>query len=103
MLPVLVPEEGRIRETWPYDTLVSFTDLGGIPTFDVADGDETRQQPPLTILHGEIALMLLQGGDQHLAWQGEETLLEPTRDRYRPLHERRDFVQQRIADQSTAS
>jgi len=37
----------------------------------------------------------------NFAWQGEETLLEPTRDRYRPLHERRDLVQQRIADEST--
>ena len=57
---------------------------------------------PLTVFHGKVALMLLQGGDQHLARQGEETLLEPTRDRYRPLDECRDFVQQRIADQRAA-
>ena len=46
-------------ETRPNDALVSFADLGGIATLDVADGNEARQQPALRVLYREITLMVL--------------------------------------------
>ena len=48
---------------------------------------------------GKVALVVLQGRDQHLARQGEEALLEAPGERHRPLDQRGDFLEQRLADQ----
>ncbi len=39
-LAVLLPEERRVGEPWPHDTLVAFDDLRGIAALDVGYGDE---------------------------------------------------------------
>ena len=47
----------------------------------------------------KVALVILQRRNQHFTRQREEALFEATGQRYRPFHQRRDFIQQRIADQ----
>ena len=60
LLAVLFPEERSIGQSRSNDALVTFAHLGRIAALDVADRDETRQQPALRILHSEITLVILQ-------------------------------------------
>ena len=57
---------------------------------------------PSRILDREVALVVLQRRDQHLARQREEALLEAPGERHRPLDQRGDFVEQRIARSARA-
>ena len=55
------------------------------------------------ILDREIALVVLQRRDQHLARQREEARLEMPGDGHGPLHQRGHLIQQRIADERPAA
>ncbi len=102
-LPVLVPEERRIREARAHDTLVALHNLRNVAALDVADRNEVRQQMTLRVLDGEVTLMVLQGRDEHFARQRQEILIEAAADRHRPFDQRGDFVQQSVAEQRVSA
>ncbi len=57
---------------------------------------------PRPVLDREIALVVLQRRDQHLARQLQEALLEAAGERHRPFDQRRHLIEQRIAHQRPA-
>ena len=79
------------------------THLRRIAAVDIADGDEARQQRAVRVFDGEIALVILQRRDQHLARQRQEARLEMPGERHRPLDQRGDFIEQRVAHQWPAA
>ena len=59
-----------------------------------------RGSSALGIFDREVALVLLQRRDQHLARQREKARLEVPGERHRPLDQRGDLIEQRRGDQS---
>ena len=100
--PVLLPEEGGIREPRPHDALVARAHHCGVAALDVADRDEPRHQPPGAVLDREVALVILERRDQHFARQRQEARLERPGDRHRPFDQRGDFLEQRLLDDRPA-
>ena len=102
-LAVLIPEKGGIPQTRTHHALIALAHLVGIAALDVAHRHEAAGERAIRSLDGEIALVVLDGGDDHLPGQRQETLLEPARDGDRPLHQGGDFVEQVAFDQRGAS
>ncbi len=78
-------------------------DFCRITALDVADGDEVRHQRAVHVLDREVALMILQRGDEHLARQRQEALFEAAGNGHRPFHQGGHLVQQRVPDQRFAA
>ena len=103
LAPVLRLEERRIGEARAHHALVALAHARGFAAFDVAHRDEARKQCALVVLDREVALVFLQGAEQHLARQREEVLLEAALDRHRPLDQRGDLIEQRVVHHRTAT
>ncbi len=58
---------------------------------------------PSAALDRKVTLVILQRRDQHLARQRQKPLLEAAGEGHRPLHQRRDFIEQRFAHQGPAA
>jgi hypothetical protein len=102
LLAILVPEKSRVGQPRAHHALVAGAHLRRVAALDVAHGDEMRPQLAGGVLHGEVALVLLQRGDQDFARQIEEAPLERAGDGGGPFHQRGDFVEQRIVEQGFA-
>ena len=103
LLPVLCEEERAVGEPRPDDALVAGADLCRIAALDVRDEDEAWQQPSVRPADGEVPLMVLDGRDQHLRRQLEESLVDAPDQRHRPLDECSHLVEQRLADERLAA
>ena len=103
LAPILRLEESRIGEARAHHALVALTHAQGFTALDVAHRDEERQQCALGVLDGEVALVFLQGAEQHLAGQREEVRLEAALDHHRPLDECGDLIEQRVAHHRAAT
>ena len=99
---ILLPEERGVGQARPHHALVAGAHHARARAVDVADRDEPRQQRAVASFEREIALMLLQRRDQHLARQRQEARLELPGKGHRPFHQRRDFIEQRVGDDGAA-
>ena len=102
-LAVLIPEKGGIPQTRTHHALIALPHLVGIAALDVAHRHEAAGERAIRTLDREVALVVLDGGDDHFPRQRQEALLEPARDGDRPLHQGGDFIEQIAFHQRRAS
>ena len=76
--------------------------IGGVAAFDVADGDEPRQQFTAGIVHREIALVLRHRRLDRRRRDLEERRIESAHRHGRPLHEVGHFIEQRLFPKRTS-
>ena len=94
MLPILVVEEGGVRQAGTNDLFVPLDDLGRIAAFDIAHGDKTRLQLTVAVDHRKVLLMALHRGHQRLGGNFEERAIEAACQGPGPFHQARDFVEE---------
>ncbi len=102
VLAVRGPEESRVAQSRANYPLVAGDHLRRVRAFDVRYGDEPWHQPPAGVAHREVALVILHGRDRDFRRQFQELRIEATGKRYRPLDQRRHFVEQLVFDDRRA-
>ena len=95
-LAVGVPEIAGVGQPRAQHALVAGAHALRLGAVEIGDGDEVRQQLAVGIQHMEVLLVVAHGGDQHRRRHFQKTRVERARDCYRPLHQRRHLVQQRL-------